>query len=339
MGATTELDGGERRSGWQPRELIQTPPVFVWPPRPLGFLKWLFGSDGYLWPWNALFAALALLAWRFATPPLPMMKHAAIGWIALIFARNLVLITLYASAWHWRLYAQRAQGIAYKYNSRWPTPENSTFLLGSQLRDNLFWTLFSAVPIWTTYEVLTFWLQANGYVPTVSWELHPAYCTLLMLSIPLLRDIHFYAVHRLIHWPPLYRTVHYLHHKNVNPGPWSGMAMHPVEHILYFSGVVLHWIIPSHPLHVLFHLYHLALSPAVGHSGFHRVLLNRTGGVSLTTGSYRHYLHHKYFEVNYGGDGICPIDKWCGTFHDGSEEAQQKMKQRLNARRDSRASV
>jgi sterol desaturase/sphingolipid hydroxylase (fatty acid hydroxylase superfamily) len=30
---------------------------------------------------------------------------------------------------------------------------------------------------------------------------------------------HFYFVHRLLHWPPLYRVAHALHHKNNSPQP------------------------------------------------------------------------------------------------------------------------
>ena len=44
-------------------------------------------------------------------------------------------------------------------------------------------------------------------------------------------------------------------------------------------------------------------------------------------------LHHKYFEVNYGGDGAVPLDKWFGTLHDGSDAAQEAMNQRFLARR------
>jgi sterol desaturase/sphingolipid hydroxylase (fatty acid hydroxylase superfamily) len=125
--------------------------------------------------------------------------------------------------------------------------------------------------------------------------------------------------------------VHYLHHNNVNIGPWSGMSMHPVEHVLYFSGVLLHWIVPSHPLHVIFHLQHLAFAPSQGHSGFERLVL--VDGVAVPTGNYMHYLHHRYFEVNYGGDGLVPLDKWCGTFHDGSEAAQEIMNRRVLGRK------
>ena len=59
------------------------------------------------------------------------------------------------------------------------------------------------------------------------------------------RGIHFFCVHRCMHpwWRSrnglaqgdigafLYRWVHSLHHKSHNPGPWSSLSMHPVEHV------------------------------------------------------------------------------------------------------------
>ena len=40
-----------------------------------------------------------------------------------------------------------------------------------------------------------------------------------------------------------------------------------------------------------------------------------------------HYLHHRYFECNYG-DPIIPYDRWFGTFHDGTPEANARMQER-----------
>jgi sterol desaturase/sphingolipid hydroxylase (fatty acid hydroxylase superfamily) len=102
--------------------------------------------------------------------------------------------------------------------------------------------------------------------------------------------------------------------------------MHPVEHVLYFSGVLLHWIVPSHPLHVIFHLHHLAFSPSQGHNGFDKVKL--PDGSLLSVDHYVHYLHHKYFEVNYG-DGLVPFDRIFGTFHDGTDAATEAMNRRF----------
>lgn len=317
----------DRRPGWKPPEFLTTPPVFVWPPRPGKFVKWFFGFPGYLWPWNLAYAVIATATWMFLTPDMARMQTMQVDWIAFLFARNLIILVAIISAWHLRLYVQKAQDLDYKYSGRWLAKGNSAFLFGNQVLDNVFWTIVSAVPIWTAYEVLTLWAQANGYIPYVSWREHPIYCALLMLAIPLIREMHFYLVHRLIHWPPLYRTVHSLHHNNVNPGPWSGLAMHPVEHVLYFSCVLVHWIIPSSPLHAIYNLQHLAFAPSQGHSGFGKIVL--ADGVEMDNGNYFHYLHHRYFEVNYGGDGLVPMDRWFGTFHDGSDEAEVAMNKRV----------
>jgi sterol desaturase/sphingolipid hydroxylase (fatty acid hydroxylase superfamily) len=330
-GATLDQGGAaaDRKTEWRPERLIAPPPLFVWPPRPAGFLRWLFGWNGYLFPWNAIYVAIAAFTWLYLTPDFAGMTEFHAGWVLLLFERNVALLLLVAGAWHARLYMQKAQGIKYKYNPRWLS-KNTQFLFNNQLYDNLFWTFSSAVPVWTAYEAVTLWAQANQYIPSMSWHEHPVWCAVILLLIPLWRELHFYCIHRLIHWPPLYRTVHHLHHKNVNIGPWSGMAMHPVEHVLYMSAVLIHWIVPSNPLHVIFNLQHLAFAPSQGHTGFYKIVLK--DGVEQETGNFMHYLHHRYFEVNYGGDGSIPIDKWFGTFHDGSDEAEARMNKRVLGR-------
>jgi sterol desaturase/sphingolipid hydroxylase (fatty acid hydroxylase superfamily) len=311
--------------GWVPPQLIAVPPVFVWPPKPLALLKWLFGFPGYLFPWNASYVGIAFLIWIYLIPEMREMEALEFGWIARLFVINLVLITVVTSAWHLRLYVQRAQGITFKYNKRWPK-ENSTFLFGNQHIDNIIWTVFSGVPVVTAYLVITLWAMANGWVPHVEWANHPIYLGLIMLFTQLFRDAHFFCIHRLIHWPPLYRWVHSIHHKNANPGPWSGLAMHPVEHVLYFSSVLIHWVVPSNPLLVLYHLQAAAFGPARDHCGFSKVMID--GRARIDAASYMHYLHHRYFEVNYG-DGIVPLDRCFGTWHDGSREAHEAMNQRF----------
>ena len=79
---------------------------------------------------------------------------------------------------------------------------------------------------------------------------------------------------------------------------------------------------------LIFHLQHLAFAPAKGHSGFERVVVKDDKAIG--TGSYFHQLHHKHFECNYGND-IIHLDKWFGTFHDGSKEAEKKMNERFLA--------
>ena len=118
-------------------------------------------------------------------------------------------------------------------------PATAKFLFGNQTRDNVFWTLVSGCGVWSLFEALTMWMYANGHLPYVDFRTNPVYFVLLLAAVGLLREVHFYWVHRLIHWKPLYKAAHYLHHKNVNIGPWAGLSMHPIEHLIYFTGVFL----------------------------------------------------------------------------------------------------
>ena len=58
---------------------------------------------------------------------------------------------------------------------------------------------------------------------------------------------------------------------------------------------------------------------------FYKILiLNNNTKAGLPNASYFHYLHHKFFECNYGGVTI-PLDRWFGSFHDGSKEHHEKL--------------
>ncbi|MBM7066379.1 sterol desaturase family protein [Actibacterium sp. 188UL27-1] len=313
----------DSRGYWKPHKAIGYPPVFEWPFRMRRFVAWL---PSYFAPWNLFYAALAAAFWFWLTPPIEDLRTLRPDWIGWLFLRNAALVAVFYGAWHVRMYILRAQGTAFKFNANWPDQSHKTFLFGRQTPDNMVWTFASAVPIWTAYEVLILWAFANGHVPWLAWSENPVWFVALLVLIPMIRDIHFYAIHRLIHVEPLYRWIHSLHHRNINPGPWSGLSMHPAEHVLYFSGALLHLVLPSHPVHAVFHLLHAGLSPAQGHVGFDRVVMGADR--AMNTHSYAHYLHHRYFHCNYA-DGVVPLDDWMGTFHDGTDAAQAKMMARI----------
>ncbi len=321
----TDIEWGVRdsRGEWKPDVPPEPSPLFTRPWKPLKVLKYLFGPVGYFWPFNALFAAAAIVSWLFFTPDLSRTVTFQIGWMAEIYLRNVVLVSLLAGGLHLRLYITKRQGKRFKYNNNWLAKKTRKFLFRNQTADNIFWALISGCGIWTIYEALTLWMYANGRLPYILFSDHPIYFVLLMIAVTFIREAHFYWVHRLSHWKPILKAAHYLHHKNINFGPWSGLSMHPIEHLLYFSGVFLHWIIPSSPLHAIFHLMHAGLSPFPGHSGFDKLVGKKTDK-GITFGAYSHYLHHRYFTVNFGVEAV-PFDKWFGSYHDGSPEAHAEM--------------
>ena len=316
----------DSRGFWQPERGTAPPsPLFNWPPNPVAVLKWLFGIPGYLFPWNLFYMGLATVTWLYFQPALSRCAEFRADWILQMFVRNQVMLVLIAGGWHLWLWSRKAQGMNFKYTTDWMATGNRKFLWGNQLRDNIFWSCISGGTIWTAYEVLMMWAYANGKLPYVDPRESPVYFVFLLCCIQMWRLFHFYWSHRITHWPPLYKAAHYLHHKNVNIGPWSGLSMHPIEHVIYFSCILIHWIVPSHPIHMLMNAQHAALTPAQGHVGFEKVVVKGVSGVPAA--SYFHQMHHRYFECNYGESDF-PFDKWFGTFHDGSPEAHAVMREK-----------
>ena len=314
----TELSSSEVRNAkgeWRPPYPVRYAPVFAWPLRLVDIVKWLFRYPGFLWPTNLLLFAISAVSWYFTQPEVARCAQFEAGWILQVYLRNLVLMWIYYGFFHYYLYQRKAQGTKGKYDINWPATDSRLFLFRDQVYDNVFWTSGVALLVWTGFEVVGLWLYANHRVPWLDWATHPGWFIAWFFLIPFWREFHFYWVHRLIHWKPLYKRVHYLHHKNSNPNAWSGMAMHPVETIIYLSVCMIHWVVPSHPFHFVFDLQHAALGPAGGHHGFEGPILKG----KLPTGSYFHYLHHRYFECNYGETTV-PLDKWFGTFRDGLPE-------------------
>lgn len=325
-----DLQFGKRnkRGDWAPNEPAGIAPIWAFPPHFMKVLKWL---PQYFFPYDILWVLSALAWWHWVLPDVEVMKHLSWGWIAKLFIVNVLAIFAFFGVYEWRLYINRAQGTRFKYNGKWPSENKSdVFWFKSQNIDSMLRILFHAMPIWTAIEVVILYCYANGYVPWVSFAEHPWYLLALALVMPILHETHFYIVHRLIHIPFLYKHVHSVHHNSVNPSPFSSLSMHPVELVLYLGMAFWHLIIPSNPILALYQLHRAGFGAIPGHIGFDKIETGREG--ALDTHAFIHYLHHKYFEVNYG-DGLIPFDKWFGTFHDGSKQGDALMEARFEIKR------
>jgi sterol desaturase/sphingolipid hydroxylase (fatty acid hydroxylase superfamily) len=305
-------------SEWRPSSPLTYSPVFqpsLWTKESL--IKYFFSFGGFFFPWNIFWWILSYLTFTVWTPSLDRCGVFTLDWIGYIFIRNLALLWVIAGSWHLLLYQLKIDGnTKNKYNPEWQSTNDTRFLFNDQVYDNIFWSCTSGTIVWTLYEALFLYLWANHKIEYYENILdYPLWSLFLLIIVPYYREFHFYWVHRMIHWPPLYRTIHYLHHKNINPGPWSGISMHPIEHIFYFSCAFIHAIILSHPIHFYFNILHAALTPAGGHIGFHGPVVKE----SIPGGSYFHYLHHRYFECNYGESNV-PLDRIFGSFHDGVQK-------------------
>ena len=105
--------------------------------------------------------------------------------------------------------------------------------------------------------------------------------------------------------------------------------MHPIEHLIYLSSILIHVAFASHPIHILFHMQWNTLGAAASHTGFEALTFR--GRPILTLGSFHHQLHHRYYDCNYGNP-FMPWDRWLGTDHDGTPRAMAELQRRRRER-------
>ena len=317
----------QKKTIWHHKGPVAFNPLFDWPPKPAqAFLaltkRWVSVTR------NVLFLSIALVVHNYLTPPLAQMQTLSLQWVLPVVIRNLLLMAVIAGGLHAYFFIWRGQGKKLKFDPRLEMEKNANFKFGDQLYDNIYRSMVSGVTVWSAYEILYYWGAANGVVPTLEFSAHPIAFFIWLLILPVLLSSHFYFIHRWLHWPPIYKRVHIQHHYNMHIGPWSGMAMHPVEHLFYISSVLIHFIVASHPVIFLLHLYTRCLAPAFSHAGFEKLLVKDK---KITEAAdFHHQLHHRFFECNYGNVDA-PWDRWFGSLHDGSEAADKRIKERRRA--------
>jgi len=182
---------------------------------------------------------------------------------------------------------------------------------------NTFWTLSGTV-IWAAYENVFCYLWATGRLPYASG---PWYFLAALAGIPVWRSVHFYFAHRFLHFGPLYQQVHSLHDRNTDVEPFSGLCMHPVEHLYYYACVAPSLFFYCSPFAFFWCGVHLLLSPAASHSGYEDHFQS----------DLFHYMHHRYFECNYAGGDAGFMDVLFGTFR-SSMAAEGEPKARADAK-------
>lgn len=322
---TTPNSPRPKRQLWNftPSLPLQVAPYWDWPLRPIASALYLLKS------WNPLaqrffILLMATIVWMWFTPDLDDAKTLAFGWIFKIWLRDLVILLVIAGGLHIALWKYRTQKDDYRYDMRPMMKGARAFTFKNQVWDNMFWTLGPALLFITFWEALMWYAYANGWARMITFESNPVWFLALILLIPIWAGFHFYWLHRLIHVGKLYTWVHSWHHRNINTGPWSGLAMHPVESFFLLFDTMIFFLIPASPLHVLFLIFHHLIGAPTSHAGFENV---RIGKTNLPMGDFFHQLHHRFFDCNYG-TWETPWDTWFNTFHDGTDEGNELIKER-----------
>ena len=201
---TSNASSTKSRWNFRPDLSQQMAPYFDWPVKLPQSLRYFVAS------WSLLgvriyVLAFSILSWVYFSPELIQCRTFSVDWMAQIWLRNFLTMLVVAGSLHLYFFTFNQQGKTEKYDPRGLSRHSKLFYFNDQVKDNMFWTLVSAVAVWSIYESVIMWLFANGSISMISIDSNPVWFVALLLLIPLWTGFHFYWQHRAFHIPFFYK--------------------------------------------------------------------------------------------------------------------------------------
>ncbi len=173
-----------------------------------------------------------------------------------------------------------------------------------QFKKEVKWSMVTALLFAITGSLLL-WLWQNGFTKVyLDASLYPWWWMPVSLIIAMVvHETYYYWLHRWMHYPPIFRIVHKVHHDSNITSPWTAFSFHPLEGLLQaiFLPLLL-LVLPMHLYVILVQLTIMTFSSVINHldieiypKGFYKHFLGR-----WLIGATHHSLHHKQFKYNYG---------------------------------------
>lgn len=192
--------------------------------------------------------------------------------------------------------------------------------------------------VWTLVERM----HASGHGllysdPVFSSWSNAAYALFTIIALDYLHDTWFYWTHRFLHWAPVYRNIHLMHHKSTVPTAYCGYSFHVVEAVIVFANeVIVCYLLPVHMgLHRVYHMYTTMIHVG-GHAGYEMApfIPSLEGFLALLIGGWQfpasclntvrhHDMHHRFPNVHFSLY-MTHWDRLMGTEHKGYSDAVEQ---------------
>ncbi|THU93325.1 fatty acid hydroxylase [Dendrothele bispora CBS 962.96] len=162
-------------------------------------------------------------------------------------------------------------------------------------------TSVKAIPVMTLLTVPWFVAEVRGKSKLYDDVEANGGWVYLVLSVPmflLFTDYCIYWIHRWLHLPLFYKTLHKPHHKWIVPTPFASYAFHPIDG--YLQSVPYHLFVFFFPLHRMLYLTLFVLITIWTIFIHDSDMITGHPLEKVINGPAHHTLHHIYFTVNYG---------------------------------------
>lgn len=224
---------------------------------------------------------------------LPALSVAILAMFAIVAFRYFLVAGFFYFYFHvWR----KDAWLAYKVNQK---PHNQ-----GQFKREIYWSLLTSFVFAVVGSAMLMVWQA-GYTQiytSLSWQ-EFWYMPLSLLLAMLLHETYYYWLHRLMHYPKLYRLLHKIHHESLTTSPWTAFSFQPSEAFLEALALpLIACILPIHYGVLVVLLTFMTLSSVINHlnieiypQGFQKHWFGK-----WWIGATHHALHHKEFHCNYG---------------------------------------
>jgi len=169
--------------------------------------------------------------------------------------------------------------------------------LKNQVRLEIAQTLKS-LPIMAVLTVPFFFAEIKGYAKLYDAPAEAPFGLYNILQFPffiLFTDFFVYWIHRGLHHPRLYKTLHKPHHKWIMPTPFASHAFHPVDG--WAQSVPYHvfpFLFPLQKFAYIFLFVTINIWTIAIHDGEY------VSNSPIINGAACHTMHHLYFNYNYG---------------------------------------
>lgn len=127
-------------------------------------------------------------------------------------------------------------------------------------------------------------------------------------------ETYYYWLHRWMHQPQVFKHIHKVHHRSIQPTVFTSFSFHPLEALLQFAYFpVILIVVPVHYSMLLAVLTLFTISALINHSG--QEIYGNANVRRHIIGAGHHEVHHKSFHHNYGLF-FTWWDQWMGTNRD-----------------------